>query len=91
MLDYMRQTRANQFLMLTECGLAARLQVEFPKKKLVGMCALCEYMKSNALEDIIRVLTKPTTRDQIKISEKVRKKAIKCIDAMFYYNQDKPD
>jgi len=88
MLDYMRKTEAKQFLMLTECGLASRLQVEFPQKKLVGMCTLCEYMKSNTLEDIIRVLTKPDPRDIITIDEKVRRRAEKTLKAMFKYNRD---
>ena len=88
MLDYMRKTTAKQFLMLTECGLASRLQVEMPGKRLVGMCVLCDYMKSNTLIDIIRVLTKPSARDRITISEKIRKKALKTLEAMFYYNQD---
>ena len=32
MLDYMRKTKAKQFLMLTECGLSSRMQSEFPDK-----------------------------------------------------------
>ena len=56
MLKYMKETNAKEFLMLTECGLSSRLQVEFPDKKLVGSCTMCKYMKSNTLQDILRVL-----------------------------------
>src|SRR5262245_41558993 len=38
MLNYMRETESKKFLMLTECGLSSRLQVEFPDKQLVGSC-----------------------------------------------------
>jgi len=85
MLKYMRETDAKEFLMLTECGLSSRLQVEFPNKKLVGSCSLCRYMKSNTLYDILRVLKHPTNRDRVVIDETTRQKALKCIQAMFKY------
>ena len=87
MLHYMRETEASQFLMLTECGLSTRLQVEFPKKQLVGSCRLCKYMKSNSLEDILRVLKNPTDRDRVVIDETVRQKALRCVEAMFRYTE----
>ncbi len=87
MLDYMLKTDAKDFLMLTECGLSARLQVEFPDKRLVGSCTLCRYMKSNSLLDILRVLKNPSDRDRVFLSEETRLKAHKCIEAMFHYTQ----
>ena len=87
MLAYMRETKSNQFLMLTECGLSSRLQVEFPEKKLVGSCTMCRYMKSNTLEDILRVLKNPLPQDFVNISEETRLKALKCLEAMFHYAQ----
>jgi len=85
MLNYMRETESKQFLMLTECGLSSRLEVEFPDKSLVGSCTLCRYMKSNTLEDILRVLKHPARRDHVVIDEPTRQKAFKCIQAMFQY------
>lgn len=85
MLNYMEKTEAPQFLMLTECGLSSRLEVEFPQKNLVGTCTLCKYMKSNTLEDILRVLKNPEDRDRVNISSDVQKRALKCINAMFHY------
>ncbi|MCA9401339.1 MAG: quinolinate synthase NadA, partial [Candidatus Omnitrophica bacterium] len=87
MLNFMRETESEEFLMLTECGLSSRLQVEFPNKRLVGSCTLCRYMKSNTLEDILRVLKNPAPRDIITIEENVRPRAKKCIEAMFQYTQ----
>ncbi|MFH0754530.1 MAG: quinolinate synthase NadA [Candidatus Omnitrophota bacterium] len=87
MLDYMRKTQSKQFLMLTECGLSARLQSEFPDKELVGSCTLCKYMKSNALEDVLRVLKNPADSDRVVIDEDVRCKAYKSLEAMFKYAQ----
>jgi quinolinate synthase len=87
MLDYMRKTKAKQFLMLTECGLSSRLQSEFPDKELVGSCSLCKYMKSNTLEDVLRVLKAPTAHDRIEIDENVRVRALKSLEAMFKYTE----
>lgn len=87
MLNYMRETETKEFLMLTECGLSSRLQVEFPDKKLVGSCMLCKYMKSNTLEDILRVLKNPTERDRVNVDHIVMQRAHKCIEAMFRYTQ----
>ncbi|MBF0386369.1 MAG: quinolinate synthase NadA [Candidatus Omnitrophica bacterium] len=87
MLDYMRKSTARQFLMLTECGLSARLQSEFPDKDLVGSCTLCKYMKSNSLEDVLLALKSPTAGQIVTIAEPIRLKALKSLEAMFQYTQ----
>lgn len=89
MLKFMETTEAKEFLMLTECGLSSRLQMEFPDKRFVGSCTLCRYMKSNNLNDILRVLKHPTNRDRVIIDPKVRNRALKCIEMMFYYTEPK--
>ncbi|MDP2654097.1 MAG: quinolinate synthase NadA [Candidatus Omnitrophota bacterium] len=89
MLDYMRKTPAGQFLMLTECGLSARLQSEFPTKSLVGSCTMCRYMKSNTLESILRVLKDPRPRDYVSFPEDVRMRALKSLEAMFHYAESR--
>jgi len=87
MLGFMRKTTSKEFLMLTECGLSARLQSEFPDKKLVGSCTMCKYMKSNSLTDILRVLKNPTQRDRVVFDEEVRVRALKSLEAMFKYTK----
>lgn len=87
MLGYMQETESKEFLMLTECGLSSRLQKEFPDKKLVGTCTLCRYMKSNTLEDILRVMKNPAPWDRVVVDEGVRLRAAKCIEAMFHYTR----
>ena len=89
MLEYMEKADAKEFLMLTECGLSSRLQVEMPHKRLVGTCTLCKYMKANSLDDILRVLKNPSDRDRVILDETVRLKALKCIEAMFQYSSRK--
>lgn len=85
LLKYMETADAESYLMLTECGLSSRLQVEMPHVKFVGSCSMCKYMKSNTLQDILRVLENPQEKDYIRIDEDVRKKAMNCIEQMFKY------
>ncbi|MDE2222944.1 MAG: quinolinate synthase NadA [Candidatus Omnitrophica bacterium] len=85
MLKFMRETGSRQFLMLTECGLSARLQSEFPDKQLVGSCTMCKFMKSNTLGDILRALKEPLARDRVLLDEPTRLRALKTIEAMFLY------
>lgn len=86
MLDYMKTSKASQYLMLTECGLSGRLQVEHPGKTFVGSCALCRFMKSNTLEGILRVLKNPEPKDRIIIEKPVRRKALRSLELMFKYS-----
>ncbi|MDA0323453.1 MAG: quinolinate synthase NadA [Verrucomicrobia bacterium] len=89
LLNYMKDTDAETILMLTECGITSRLQVEMPHLKFVGSCSMCRYMKSNTLQDILRVLENPRPQDVISIDEGVQARALACIEAMFEYAERK--
>lgn len=85
LLDYMKTDDSPAYLMLTECGLTARLQIDMPDKKFVGSCSLCRYMKANTLEDIERVLSDPQPQDIVTLDPQVMTKARRCIEEMFSY------
>lgn len=85
MIRYVKETDAEAYFLLTECGLAGRLQSEISGKVFVGSCTMCRYMKANSLEDILRVLKSPDPEDKIELSSSDRVGALKCIDAMFAY------
>jgi quinolinate synthase len=87
MIKHVSQSKGKDFLVLTECGLVSRLQTELPEKNFVGSCTMCRYMKSNSLEDILRVLIKPREEDRVVIDEAVRKRALTCIEEMFRYTE----
>ncbi len=89
MIDYVKKSPSESFLMLTECGLSSRLQLENPNTKFVGTCTMCRYMKSNTLEDIIRVLESPDKDDIITLETSVRESALHCITEMFRYTENK--
>lgn len=85
MVNYVKDTEAPSYFMLTECGLTARMQAEDPDKRFVGSCTMCKYMKSNTLDDIERVLTQPDADDIVSLDDTTRDRAVKCIEAMFHY------
>ena len=69
------------FLVLTECGITSRLQVENHRLNLVGSCMMCRYMKSNSLEKILESLKNP--KRIIEIDPAIQEKALRCVNAMF--------
>ena len=85
MLDYIAKSEDDSYLLLTECGLSARLQVEFPEKNFVGTCNMCKHMKSNSLQSILDVLKNPKAEDYIEVDEKTQAAAMKCVEQMFYW------
>lgn len=86
MIDYVKAQKSNSpLLLLTECGIASRLQAENPDLKLVGSCSLCRYMRSNSLEAIYQALKNPKDSQVITLDPQVQKDALRCIEAMFRF------
>jgi quinolinate synthase len=56
MVRYAKQSDAEEFLVVTECGLSDRLLVEVPEKKFYKACKLCQFMKMITLESTARAL-----------------------------------
>jgi quinolinate synthase len=83
MMKYVKTTTAPYFLMLTECGLVGRLQVETPEKNFIGGCRLCPYMKLNSLEKVRDALLAPRPDQIVTLEEGLRQRAARCIDRMF--------
>jgi quinolinate synthase len=83
MMKYVKNTAAPYFLMLTECGLVGRLQVEDPEKRFIAGCRLCPYMKLNSLEKVRDALAAPRPDQIVTLDEDMRRRAARCIDRMF--------
>ncbi|MEO6403333.1 MAG: quinolinate synthase NadA [Vicinamibacteria bacterium] len=83
MMKYVKETKAPYFLMLTECGLVGRLQVEAPEKRFIGGCRLCPYMKLNSLENVRDALASPRPDQIITLDEDLRRRAARSIERMF--------
>jgi quinolinate synthase len=83
MMKYVKTTGAPYYLMLTECGLVGRLQVESAEKAFIGGCRLCPFMKLNSLEKIRDALTAPRPEQIVTLPEDIRRRAARCIERMF--------
>lgn len=70
MIRYARDSDAQEFLVVTECGLSDRLLLELPEKTFYKSCKLCAYMKMITLEDTLRSLEE--LRHPIELDEEVR-------------------
>ncbi len=71
------------FMIVTECGLADRMRVEYPDRTFVGTCQLCPYMKQNTLRDILQVLQLPRDDQEIILDTTIITQAKRSLDAMF--------
>ncbi len=83
MMKYVKTTTAPYFLLLTECGLVSRLEVESPEKNFIGGCRMCPYMKLNSLEKIRDALAAPRPDQIVTLDEDLRRRAARCIERMF--------
>ena len=87
-LNYVKshKDQTDPFLILTECGITSRLQVEHPELKFVGGCMMCKYMKSNSLDNILQAMRSPKKEQIVTIDPTIQKKALSCINKMFELN-----
>lgn len=83
MIDYVKNSDAKYFMMLTECGLVSKIEVEYPDKEFVASCKLCPYMKMNTLDKIEQVLFNPRADQIIEVAEPINSLALKSIHRMF--------
>jgi quinolinate synthase len=83
MIDYVEKSDKSDFLMLTECGLVNRLQIENPEKNFLNGCEVCKYMKMNNLENIYDCLLNENKQNEIFIEEEIAEKARQSINRMF--------
>ncbi len=83
MLNYVRQSPAKTFMLVTECGLTDRFKAEFKNKEIVGTCILCPYMKEIQLKDVLKALKDPVPEQFITIDEDVAERARTSLSKMF--------
>ncbi len=80
MIRYAKESPANEFLVVTECGLSDRLLLELPEKRFYKSCKLCAYMKMITLDDTLAALRE--MRYPIELDEDVRRGAERALRRM---------
>lgn len=79
--NYIKESDAKKFLILTECDMGATLQQEFPEKEFLTPCILCPYMKKITLEGVRDAMLKNAY--EVHVEEDTRVGALKAIEKMF--------
>jgi quinolinate synthase len=85
MIDYVKAnaSKDKKFMLLTECGITSRLQVELKDANIMGTCSLCRFMRNNSLVEIKNALASPFPSQVIEIDEDIIQSATTTINAMF--------
>ena len=81
MIDCAKNDPAEEFFVLTECGMTERLHRAVPGKKFFGLCNMCFDMKKNTLESILKSLE--TEQSVVRVDKNVAKKALLAFEKMF--------
>ena len=89
MLNYVRESSARTFMLVTECGLSDRLKAEFKDKEIVGTCLLCPYMKEIHLEDVLKALKQPDPEQFVEIPSEIADRARASLNKMFELEKNK--
>ncbi len=85
MINFVKTSNAENFMPITECGLADLLRANFPEKNFVVPCAVCPHMKKITLEKILAALKEE--KFEIKVAEKTAAKAKKALDKMLEFSK----
>jgi len=81
MIDYVENTEAESYLLLTECSMGDNIMGENPDKNLLRMCwQRCPHMNQITLQDTHRNLS--NNQYQIEIDEDVRVRALEAVERM---------
>lgn len=81
-MNYVKNSSHNEFVIATEQGVTDRLKRDYPEKTIIPIKnnLICPNMKMTSLEDIQEVLENET--NEIFVEENIAKNAVKCIDRM---------
>ena len=87
MMNFVKTTDHPYYMLLTECGLVSRLEVENPEKRFIGSCRMCPYMKLNSLEKIRDVLKFADPTLEVTLDEDIRNRAEASLRKMIEMTQ----
>lgn len=88
LLNYVKNSPKQKFIVATEAGILHKMQKDNPDKILIAAptadktcnCSECEYMKMNTMRKLY--LCMQYEQPEVKLDEKLRKKALKSIERM---------
>ena len=87
MVNYVQNSNAQRYLVLTECSMGDNIAAENPQKEMVRMCSIrCPHMNEITLEETREALDQ--IRYVIDVPEDIRIKAKRSVDRMLKLGPD---
>jgi quinolinate synthase len=81
MIQYVEQTEAPRYLLLTECAMGDNVAAANPQKEMLRLCSVrCPHMNEITLEDTLAALRE--MRYQIEVPEEIRVRAAQSLQRM---------
>ncbi|RMH68435.1 MAG: quinolinate synthase NadA [Gemmatimonadetes bacterium] len=81
MMNYVQETNAPHYLLLTECSMGDNIMAANPDKEMLRLCSVrCPHMNQITLEDTLAALQK--TQYVIEVPEEIRVKAARSVQRM---------
>lgn len=81
MVDYIKDSKARRFLLLTECSMGENVAAENPDKEMIRICSIrCPHMNEITLEDTRDALK--LNRYVIEVPEDIRRRALRAVERM---------
>lgn len=81
MINYVKNTNAPQYLILTECAMGDNIIAENPDKEILRLCNVrCPHMNQITLEGVLNSLRNNVK--EIHLEEELRKRALKSVQRM---------
>ena len=79
-INYVREHKPKQALLVTECSMASNISDELPEVDFVGPCNMCPYMKKITLEKVLYALH--TMTGEVEVDPAVAEKAKLAVTRM---------
>ncbi|MCR4335378.1 MAG: quinolinate synthase NadA [archaeon] len=80
MYNYIKNSDAEKFMLVTECGMSDLLRARFPEKQFINPCSVCPYMKKIHLDNTLVSLEEE--KFEITVEKEIAEKAKKALDRM---------
>jgi quinolinate synthase len=81
MIKFVEETKAPQYLMLTECSMGDNVAAANPDKDMLRLCAVrCPHMNEITLEEVLDSLK--LNQYKIEVPEDIRERAYKAVERM---------
>ena len=81
LINYVEETQAPSYLLLTECSMGDNIMAANPDKEMLRLCSVrCPYMNRIRLEDTLDALL--YTQYEVTVPEEIRLRAVKSVERM---------